>query len=162
MLSKFSRQKMKEEDFFPSTNDVLIVFDDEAKTSDIKRINSIEEDTLFVTGEYAVPILDCEVTNSTTGRNFFYRAPSQSVTETRRLAHLEKSIVLKQITQFKPKPPENPFDLMKVGLMIIIVLFVIVFGAVSCSNGKAQQQQQVPTEQYHKPDPSQNQNQNQK
>ncbi|HDR7489274.1 TPA: hypothetical protein QCX63_005542, partial [Bacillus pacificus] len=51
MLSKFSRSKMKEEDFFPSTNDVLIVFDNEAKTSDIKRINNIEEDTLFVTGE---------------------------------------------------------------------------------------------------------------
>ena len=106
---------MKEEDFFPSTNDVLIVFDDEAKTSDIKRINNIEEDTLFVTGEYAVPIGDCEITNSVNGRNFFYRAPSQSVQETKRLAQLEKSMVLKHITQFKPKPPESPFDIMKIG-----------------------------------------------
>jgi hypothetical protein len=39
---------------------------------------------------------------------------------------------------------------MKIGLMLIIVLFVIVFGAVSCSNGKAEQQQ-VPTQTYQKP-----------
>ncbi|UJT50223.1 hypothetical protein GFH33_31325 (plasmid) [Bacillus thuringiensis] len=55
MLSKFSRQKMREEDFEPRTNDVLIVFDDEKKTSDIKRINVIEEDKLMVIGEYVVP-----------------------------------------------------------------------------------------------------------
>ncbi|MED2934116.1 hypothetical protein P4308_18865 [Bacillus wiedmannii] len=149
MLSKFSRSKMKEEDFFPSTNDVLIVFDNEAKTSDIKRINNIEEDTLFVTGEYAVPIADCEITNSVNGRNFFYRAPSQSVQETKRLAQLEKSMVLKHITQFKPKPPESPFDIMKIGLMIIILFAFIVIGTVSCSNGKAEQQ--VPVQTYQKP-----------
>ncbi|PGV93201.1 hypothetical protein COD87_32130, partial [Bacillus cereus] len=63
MLSKFSRQKMREEDFEPSTNDVLIVFDDEKKTSDIKRINVIEEDKLMVIGEYVVPIEDCTITN---------------------------------------------------------------------------------------------------
>lgn len=149
-LSRFSRSKMKEEDFFPSTNDVLIVFDDEAKTSDIKRINNIEEDTLFVTGEYSVPIGDCEITNSVNGRNFFYRAPSQSVQETKRLAQLEKSMVLKHITQFKPKPPESPFDIVKIGLMLIILVAFIAFGAVSCSNGKAEQQQ-VPTQTYQKP-----------
>lgn len=149
-LSKFSKQKMKEEDFFPSTNDILIVFDDEAKTSDIKRINNITEDTLFVTSEYAVPIGDCEITNSVNGRNFFYRAPSQSIQETKRLAQLEKSMVLQHITQFKPKPPESPFDIMKIGLMLIILVAFIVFGAVSCSNGKAEQQQ-VPTQTYQKP-----------
>nr|WP_240521139.1 hypothetical protein [Bacillus thuringiensis] len=148
-LSKFSKQKMKEEDFFPSTNDILIVFEDDAKTSDIKRINNITEDTLFVTGEYAVPIGDCEITNSVNGRNFFYRAPSQSVQETKRLAQLEKSMVLQHITQFKPKPSESPFDIMKIGLMLIILVAFIVFGAVSCSNGKAEQQ--VPVQTYQKP-----------
>lgn len=147
MLGRFSKQKMKEEDFFPETNDVLIVFDDEAKTSDIKRINNIEEDTLFVTGEYAVPVQDCEVSNSSTGRNFFYRAPSQSVVETKRLANLEKSLVLKQITQFKKPPTEIAIDWFKWGLLLALVIFMVIFGAVSCSNGKAQQQQ-IPTQTY--------------
>lgn len=147
MFGKFSRQKLKEEDFFPETNDILIVFDDDKKTSDIKRISAIEEDKLFVNGEYVVPVADCEITNSTTGRNFFYRAPTRSITETNRLASLEKSLVLTKITNYKPKPVETKFDFMKLGLMFIIVIFVITFGATSCSNNKAQQQQ-VPTQNY--------------
>lgn len=151
MLSKFSRQKMREEDFGPQTNDVLIVFDDEQKTSDIKRINMIQEDKVMVIDEYVIPIEDCVVTNSSMGRNFFYRAPTQSIMETKRLAQLEKSIVLSKITNFKPKPPESPVDFTKIGLMIIIVISFIVFGAVSCSNGKAQHQE-VPTQSYQKSD----------
>ncbi|MEI4651692.1 hypothetical protein WAG28_28245 [Bacillus cereus] len=149
MLSKFSRQKLKEEDYGPQTNDVLIVFDDDKRTSDIKRINVIEEDKLMVIGEYVIPIQDCEITNSATGRNFFYRAPTKSITETRRLAQLEQSMVLTKITNYKPKPPESSFDFTKVGLMLIILIAFIVFGAVSCSNGKAQQQE-VPTQSYQK------------
>ncbi|HDR8089633.1 TPA: hypothetical protein QCY76_005890 [Bacillus cereus] len=151
MLSRFSRQKMREEDFGPQTNDVLIVFDDEQKTSDIKRINLIQEDKVMVIDEYVIPIEDCVVTNSAMGRNFFYRAPTQSIMETKRLAQLEKSIVLSKITNFKPKPPESPVDFTKIGLMIIIVISFIVFGAVSCSNGKAQHQE-VPTQSYQKSD----------
>ncbi|MGD6893339.1 hypothetical protein [Bacillus mobilis] len=151
MLSRFSRQKMREEDFEPRTNDVLVIFDDEKKTSDIKRINVIEEDKLMVIGEYVVPIEDCVVTNSSMGRNFFYRAPTQSIMETRRLAQLEQSIVLSKITNFKPKLPESTVDFTKIGLMIIIVISFIVFGAVSCSNGKAQHQE-VPTQSYQKTD----------
>ena len=150
MLSKFSRQKLKEEDYGPQTNDVLIVFDDDKRTSDIKRINVIEEDKLMVIAEYVIPIQDCEITNSSTGRNFFYRAPTKSITETRRLAQLEQSMVLTKITNYKPKPPESSFDFTKIGLMLIIIIAFIVFGAVSCSNGKAQQE--VPTQSYQKSD----------
>ncbi|MDZ4588886.1 hypothetical protein [Bacillus cereus] len=150
MLSKFSRQKLKEEDYGPQTNDVLIVFDDDKRTSDIKRINVIEEDKLMVIGEYVIPVEDCEITNSATGRNFFYRAPTKSITETRRLAQLEQSMVLTKITNYKPKPPESSFDFTKVGLMLIIIIAFVVFGAVSCSNGKAQQE--VPTQSYQKSD----------
>ncbi|UYX52408.1 hypothetical protein M3Y14_29095 [Bacillus thuringiensis] len=151
MLSKFSRQKMREEDFEPRTNDVLIVFDDEKKTSDIKRINVIEEDKLMVIGEYVIPIEDCTITNSATGRNFFYRAPTQSIMETKRLAQLEQSLVLTKITNFRPKPPESNLNVMNIVLSIIILVAFIVFGAVSCSNGKAQQQE-VPTQSYQKTD----------
>ncbi|MCP1181400.1 hypothetical protein NKS28_28720, partial [Bacillus sp. 1663tsa1] len=83
-FSKFSRQKLKEEDFFPETNDIAIIFDNDNKTSDIKRISEISDGKIFVNGEYMIPLEDCEVTNSVTGRNFFYRAPSKSIQETRR------------------------------------------------------------------------------
>ncbi|HDR7785277.1 TPA: hypothetical protein QCY04_005750 [Bacillus wiedmannii] len=145
-FSKFSRQKLKEEDFFPETNDVAIVFDNDNKTSDIKRISEISDGKIFVNGEYMIPLEDCEVTNSVTGRNFFYRAPSKSIQETRRLAELEKSIVLTKITQYKPKPVESAMDYTKMALFGVIVLCIIVFGATSCSN-KAEPQQ-VPTQTY--------------
>lgn len=151
MLSKFSRQKLKEEDYGPQTNDVLIVFDNEKKTSDIKRINMIQEDKVMVIDEYVIPIEDCEITNSAMGRNFFYRAPTQSITETKRLAQLEQSMVLTKITNYRPKPPESNINIMNVILSIVIIVFIIVFGAVSCSNGKAQQQE-VPTQSYQKSD----------
>lgn len=146
IFEKFSRQKLKEEDFFPQTNDVAIIFDDDNKTSDIKRISEISDGKIFVNGEYMIPLEDCEVTNSVTGRNFFYRAPSKSIHETRRLAELEKSIVLSKITQYKPKPVESPMDYTKMALFGVIVLCIIMFGATSCSN-KAEPQQ-VPTQTY--------------
>ncbi|HDR8066611.1 TPA: hypothetical protein QCY66_005658 [Bacillus cereus] len=145
-FSKFSRQKLKEEDFFPQTNDVLIIFDDDNKTSDIKRISSISDGKIFVNAEYMLPLDDCEVTNSATGRNFFCRAPKEYVQETRRLAELEKSIVLSKITQYKPKPVENVMDYTKMALFGVIVLCIIMFGATSCSN-KAEPQQ-VPVQSY--------------
>ncbi|MEI5915474.1 hypothetical protein [Bacillus albus] len=151
MLSKFSRQKLKEEDYGPQTNDVLIIFDDEKRTSDIKRINMIQENKVMVIDEYVVPVEDCVITNSAMGRNFFYRAPTQSIVETKRLAQLEQSMVLTKITNYKPKPPESNINIMNVILSIVIIVFIIVFGAVSCSNGKAQQQE-VPTQSYQKSD----------
>ncbi|MCU5727978.1 hypothetical protein OCF66_23870 [Bacillus toyonensis] len=145
-FSKFSRQKLKEEDFFPQTNDVLIIFDDDNKTSDIKRISSISDGKIFVNAEYMLPLDDCEVTNSATGRNFFCRAPKEYVQETRRLAELEKSIVLSKITQYKPKPVENAMDYTKMALFGVIGLCIIMFGVTSCSN-KAEPQQ-VPVQSY--------------
>src|SRR5690625_6116709 len=79
------------------TDDILVVFDDEQRTSDIKRITDITEEAVIVMGEYKVPIGDCELTTGQDGRVFFYRAPSKSIKETKRLAELEKNHVLREI-----------------------------------------------------------------
>ncbi|HHY72275.1 MAG TPA: hypothetical protein GX497_03440 [Bacillus bacterium] len=127
--------RKKKDEIFPETNDILIIFDDEKKTSEIHRINEFTEESAIVTGKYNVPILDCEITNSDEGRNFFYRAPSQMVEETKRLAQLEKSIVLTQITNYKPVEDTQKGDLTKLFLIITIMLAFIVFGISSCSGG---------------------------
>lgn len=126
--------KRKKDEIFEETNDVLIIFDDEAKTSDIQRITDIREDSVYAPG-YCVPIGDCEVTNSYEGRHFFYRAPSQSVTETRRLAQLEKNLVLTQITKYKPPVEEKPIDFTKIGLMVLLAIALFGFMLSSCSGG---------------------------
>lgn len=126
----FGRRK----DDFESTVDLLIVYDDEQKTSDIQNITDIRDDAVIVNGKYSVPYDDCVITNSREGRHFFYRAPSQSIVETRRLAALEQNIVLRHLTHYK-KEKEGGIDFMKVGLLIVIIVAFIVFGAVSCSIG---------------------------
>lgn len=125
--------KKKQDDYFPESNDVLIVFDNDQKTSHIRRITEIRENTVYVTGEYAIPVADCEITNSDEGRNFFYRAPAKSIEETQRLANLEKSMVLRHITEYKDDPPEGQADLTKIMLIVTIIIAFIVFGFTGCS-----------------------------
>ncbi|MBU8905580.1 hypothetical protein [Desertibacillus haloalkaliphilus] len=129
----FSFKRKRDGDVFEETPDVLIVFDNEAKTSDIKRINDISEDSVIVTGQYKVPLEDCEITNSIEGRHFFYRAPSQSITETKRLAQLEKNIVLNQITSYRDHYAEQGTDFTKIGLLVIIAIAFLMFGVSSCT-----------------------------
>ncbi|MGG5253524.1 hypothetical protein ACQYAD_08515 [Neobacillus sp. SM06] len=118
-------KKKKDDEFFPDTNDILVVFDDENKTSDIQRISEIREGTIYVTGKYAIPLDDCEVTTGAEGRNFFYRAPSQSIFETQRLAVLEQSLVLNQITAYRPPILPTSMDWTK-GLLFALVFIAFI------------------------------------
>lgn len=122
----------KKNEIIEETNDILIVFDDDKKISDVQHITDIDENSVTVRGMYKVPLEDCEVTNSPTGRNFFYRAPTQSITETKRLAQLEKAIVLQHITSYKP-PTQDSIDFMKIGLLIAVIVAFLMFGVSSCS-----------------------------
>lgn len=129
----FGRDK-KKDDFFPETDDLLIIFDDENKSSDIHRINEIREGALYVTGKHAVPVEDCEITTGREGRNFFYRAPSQAVAETQRLAALEQNLVLTQITAYRPPVPPTSMDWTKGLLFGLVFIAFIVLGLSSCGS----------------------------
>lgn len=132
----FGFKKKKEDDeFYFETSDILIIFDDENKTSDIQRISEIREGTVYVTGKYAIPKDDCEVTTGAEGRNFFYRAPADSVIETQRLAALEQSMVLNQITAYRPPMLPSSMDWTKALLFALIFVAFIVFGLSSCGGG---------------------------
>lgn len=121
--------KKKEEDmFFPDTSDTLIVFDDENKTSDIVTISEIRDEAVIATGRYKIPIQDCEITTGRDGRIFFYRAPSQSVLETERLAKLEFNAVLTQVTAYSPPIPPATMDWTK-GMLFAGLIIAIIVGA---------------------------------
>jgi hypothetical protein len=128
-------RKKREDEFFPETNDILIVFDDEKKTSDIQRIHEIRDNAVYVIGKYNVPLHDCEISTGPEGRHFFYRAPSRSVQETKRLAELEKSIVLRQITAYRPPEPQSQMDITKILLFGLVFFAFIVMGISSCGGG---------------------------
>lgn len=118
-------KRKTEDEYIFETTDLLIVFDNENKTSDIKTITDFTEDSVIVAGFYKIPILDCEITTGKEGRNFFYRAPSRSIQETGRLAELEMNMVLEQITAYKPPIPPTQMDWTKGLLFAGIFLCVI-------------------------------------
>lgn len=111
----------KKSEYVEST-DILIVFDNDNKTSDIRSIDYIDDGSITVEGIYKVPISDCEITVGKDGRNFFYRAPEKSITEVERLAQLEQHMVLTQITAYRP--PEIPNGMDTVKWLLFALLFV--------------------------------------
>lgn len=125
-------KRKNNDEYMFETTDLLIVFDDESKTSDINRVTAVEEDSVIVAGMYKVPLADCEITTGKEGRNFFYRAPSQSIRETERLARLEMNMVLEQITAYKPPIPPTSMDWTKGLLFGLVFVAFIVVGLASC------------------------------
>lgn len=126
--------KKKKEDVFEDleTDDLLIIFDNDNKTSKIERVSYIKDGTIYVTGRHAIPEADTVLTNGDEGRVFFYKAPEQSIRETRRLAQLEKSMVLNQITAYKPPEQPNQMDMTKVLLFGLVFVAFVVMGLGSC------------------------------
>lgn len=123
----------KEEDEFNfETDDLLIIFDDDNKTSDIARVTAVADDAVIVAGRYKVPLGDCEITTGMEGRNFFYRAPARSVVETERLAKLEMSTVLEQVTAYSPPVPPTSMDWTKGLLFGLVFIAFVVMGISSC------------------------------
>ncbi|USK56379.1 hypothetical protein LIS82_07875 [Cytobacillus solani] len=131
----FGRSKKQKDEFFPETNDIVIVFDDDNKSSDIQRIDEIREGVIYVTGKYAIPIDDCQITTGAEGRNFFYKAPAESVFEVQRLAALEQTLVLTQITAYRPPMPPAAMDWTKGLLFGLVFIAFIVMGLSSCGGG---------------------------
>jgi hypothetical protein len=130
----FNRKK-EEDEFWADTNDLLIVFDEGQKTSEVHRVSEIRDGAIYVTGKHKIPYEDCEITTGAEGRNFFYRAPSESVRETHRLAELERNMVLTQITAYKPPIPPATMDWTKGLLFGLIFVAFVVIGISSCGGG---------------------------
>lgn len=125
------KKKNDETEFEFVTNDLLIVFNDEKRTSDISLVSEITEEAVRVDGKYLVPIEDCDITTGKDGRNFFYRAPNQSITETQRLAQLEMNTVMKQMTAYRDPIIPTGLDAMKIMLIAIVIVSLIVVAIVA-------------------------------
>lgn len=130
-MGLFKKKTAEEEEFEFLTNDLLIVFNQDKKTSDVAHVSEVTDEAVLVDGKYKVPIEDCEITTGKDGRNFFYRAPAQSITETERLARLEMSTVIKQMTSYQEPNVPNGLDAMKIMLVGVIVVALIIVGVVA-------------------------------
>jgi hypothetical protein len=114
------------------TQDVLIVLSSNG-TADIAPVVEINEERLLAYGEveYAVPIADTKVYIGRRGRIFSYPASEENITDVKRIAALERSTVLRQITMYEKErfAPESKLPLGKIiliGLAVLVLIIIMV------------------------------------
>lgn len=119
--------KKEVDEFNVLLDDRLVVIDTEQRTSEIVYLDEITDTHVQATGRYVVPKEECEVTTSPEGRVWIVKANTHIITELQRIAKLEQSIVLKQLTNYKPPVVDNPnMDMKFWGLAALLFVAIIV------------------------------------
>jgi hypothetical protein len=107
----------------------LVIISDNG-TADIANVYDIDHERIAgssSTAEYSVPIADVKAYAGSRGIIYIYPATHENVEDTQRLAALEKSIVLQQVTHYvKPDPEASKMTFMKLFPYILIFLLVII------------------------------------
>lgn len=113
--------------------DVLVVFKDDG-TAEIAPVSDINDERVYAEsydGNFAVPLGDVKSYTGRKGRVFLYPSTVENVTDCQRIASLERSTVLRQITHFadeKAVPVKLPMG--KIIFGILAALILIIFLAV--------------------------------
>lgn len=111
--------------------DKIIVIDANG-TADIATVFDRDSESLFAesaTEDYAVPIADVTAFVGTQGRIYMLRADSDYIADTKRLASLEKSIVLRQVTHFQ-RPQDDAASGINIKAILLYALVGILLLAV--------------------------------
>lgn len=115
----------------PDRDRVVIVEDN--GTADIAYVYDSDDITIYAESgnqDYALPLADLTSHVGPSGRIYTLRAEADYVADTKRLAALEKSIVLRHVTQFvAAKPEEKRFDFKALMLYLLIgaLLLAVIF-----------------------------------
>lgn len=119
----------KEEENFLDLDDRLVIYENDGHNCEIYYVTEVSDESVIAAGRAVVPKADCHVSTSSEGRVWLYNAPKSHVHEVERLARLEQSIVLRQITNYKPEPPPNPNLDMKFWALAALLFVAIIAAA---------------------------------
>lgn len=111
--------------------DKLVVFNEDG-TADIATVFDRDDNAIYAespTLDYAVPIGDLKSFVSSFGRIYTLKADFDYIQDTVRLAALEKSIVLRHVTQFEKAAPENNGLNIK-QIMLYVLIGVLLLGVI--------------------------------
>jgi hypothetical protein len=111
--------------------DTLVIMSNDG-TADIVPVTDKDEDRILggIEQEYSVPTEDVTSLTGPRGRIFVYPSTIENIVDCQRIARLEKSTVLRQITQYEP-PIDNEiktFDFNKYLPWIIILVLILFLG----------------------------------
>jgi len=115
----------------PERDRVVII--EENGCADIATVYDTDDHAVYAASaaqDYAIPIADLRAHVGPSGRIFVLAAESDYVRDTERLAALEKSIVLRQVTHYA-KPPEDDSSGFKIrDILMYALIFVLVLGVI--------------------------------
>lgn len=109
-----------------------LVIIEENGVADIAIVDDIDDQSVYASSadqDYAVPIVDLKSFVGTSGRIFLLAADPEYVQNTQRLASLEKSIVLRQITHYE-KPVAEVAGGIKLKDILLYTLIGVLLMAV--------------------------------
>lgn len=110
-----------------------IVILEENGTADIAHVYNIDDQSVYAsspTQDYAVPVGDLKSFVGPSGRIYILQADPDYVRDTERLATLEKSIVLRQITHYTKPAAEADGGLRIRDILLYILIGALVLGVI--------------------------------
>lgn len=112
--------------------DKLVIFSDDG-TADIATIYDQDHEKVYAesrTQDYSAPIADLKSFVGSNGRIYTLWAESEYIRDTQRLAALEKSTVLRQVTMFeKPVAEKEGINWKAIGMYAVfgVMLLAVIF-----------------------------------
>lgn len=110
-----------------------VVIIEENGTADIATVYDSDDQSVYADSssqDYSIPLADLTSHVGPHGRIYILKADSDYVRDTKRLAALEKSIVLRHVTQFVTPREDTPaFNLKQIMMYVLIgiLLLAVVF-----------------------------------
>lgn len=115
--------------------DVLCIFKEDG-TAAIAPVVEINDERIFaesLDGNYAIPLGDVRSFTGPKGRVFLYPTSVENVTDCQRIAALERSTVLRQITHFAPEEnevmgrlPIGKIAMVFIGIFALILIIMMM------------------------------------
>lgn len=112
--------------------DRVVILDADG-TADIATVVDADDQAIYAdsaTQEYAIPVQDAQKSYvGPSGRIYLLAADSDYISDTKRLAALEKSIVLRHVTQFD-KPRDQPGGIKIKEILLYVMIAVLLLAVI--------------------------------
>ncbi len=135
-MFNFSFGRQQQAEYEPQ--DLLVIVSDEDRTLRIAPVEHVDGEAIYaasaIDGRYSVPLADAQAYTGSRGRIYLTGYSLENIQDCQRLAMLERSIVLRQITHFAPEYAEaTRSPLLKILLIggAVLFFFILLMVAVS-------------------------------
>lgn len=110
-----------------------LVIIEENGVADIASVYDIDDQAIYAessTQDYATPIADLKSFVGPSGRIYVLAADTEYVKYTKQLAELQKSIVLRQVTQFHKPPDEAAQGIRLKDILLYMMIAALILGVI--------------------------------